>query len=234
MNIISLPNRDVLVICLPKRAVIAEIGVFRGDFSQRISKLSLPKELHLIDPWEYIEGREYPDSVHQEKNVQKNWDCAYNTVLRLFMSEIKHKQVHVHKGYSFDVLNEFPNAYFDWIYLDANHSYSSVKRDLELCARKVKPAGLICCDDYIERNPSDSFEYGTVEAVNEFCNTQGWRIVCWADNLWKGANYRNCVIAHEKFATAVQIRLAIKYFLSLRAHTFARRLISRILNKKYK
>lgn len=214
MKALVLPNRDALAMCLPKRKVVAEIGVFCGDFSKSILGRSFPKKLHLIDCWAYAKEREWPDAEYQEKNTPENWDSAYNTILRIFTSEIKQKQVQVHRGYSFEVLNQFPDSYFDWIYLDAEHSYSSVKRDLELSASKVKPEGLICGDDYIEGNPVDGFEYGVIEAVNEFCSSRQWRIICWADHLWEGENYRNFVIARKNFSNIAQARLAISYFFS--------------------
>ena len=56
--------------------------------------------------------------------------------------------VHVHRGASSDVLERFPDAYFDWIYIDGNHLYEYVRSDLEIAMRKVKPSGLITGDDY--------------------------------------------------------------------------------------
>src|SRR5215207_1602569 len=46
--------RDDLLGMMLKRAVCAEIGVWRGDFSQRILDVTLPRELHLVDPWAYM------------------------------------------------------------------------------------------------------------------------------------------------------------------------------------
>jgi hypothetical protein len=38
---------------LPKGGRWAEIGVFRGDFSETILRECKPRELHLIDPWQF-------------------------------------------------------------------------------------------------------------------------------------------------------------------------------------
>ena len=43
---------------------------------------------------------------------------------------------------------EFPDCFFDWVYIDGNHSYEAVRQDLELYWRKLKPGGYIVCDDY--------------------------------------------------------------------------------------
>ena len=36
---------------MPRGGVCAEIGVWKGDFSDRILRYANPKSLHLIDPW---------------------------------------------------------------------------------------------------------------------------------------------------------------------------------------
>lgn len=44
-------SRDELIALLPKGGVVAEVGVAFGDFSEVILARTLPKRLHLIDPW---------------------------------------------------------------------------------------------------------------------------------------------------------------------------------------
>ena len=52
-------------------------------------------------------------------------------------------RVELHKGMSHEVLEAFPNAFFDWIYIDADHSYTAVSRDAMAAAAKVKPGGSV-------------------------------------------------------------------------------------------
>jgi hypothetical protein len=44
-------DRAQLLSFLPEGGVVAEIGVARGDFSERILREGRASELHLIDPW---------------------------------------------------------------------------------------------------------------------------------------------------------------------------------------
>ncbi len=44
-------SRRELIAMLPKQAVGAEIGVWKGEFSAEILKVAAPKTLYLIDPW---------------------------------------------------------------------------------------------------------------------------------------------------------------------------------------
>jgi hypothetical protein len=45
-------------------------------------------------------------------------------------------------------LKAFPNGYFDWLYIDGDHSLEAVRGDLRLAMEKVKRGGLVCGDDY--------------------------------------------------------------------------------------
>lgn len=44
---------------------------------------------------------------------------------------------------------------FDVIFIDADHDYASVKRDLEISRRLIKPSGIIICHDYAPSNPAN-------------------------------------------------------------------------------
>ena len=56
---------------------------------------------------------------------------------------------------------EFPDRFFDLIYIDANHSYESVKKDIESWLPKLKMSGIIAGHDYDDHWP------GVVKAVDE-------------------------------------------------------------------
>ncbi|MDJ1178238.1 class I SAM-dependent methyltransferase [Roseofilum sp. BLCC_M91] len=160
-------KRDFLFNTLPKQSVGAEIGVHEGEFSQQMIEALSPKELHLIDPWEYQDSNDYKDALYGGKvnDGQKSMDERYARVCDKFSDSIKMGQIKIHRGYSTDVLEKFPDEYFDWIYIDGNHLYEYVKADLQLSLRKVKVNGLITGDDcYLGGWWGD----GVVKAVNEF------------------------------------------------------------------
>src|ERR1700722_8165156 len=54
------PRREDFLRRLPSRAVAAEIGVFRGEFTESILKINRPRELHLIDGWWELHGEHFP------------------------------------------------------------------------------------------------------------------------------------------------------------------------------
>ena len=46
-------DRNTLIELFPKNARWAEVGIYRGDFSQRIYDMAKPWELYLIDNWRF-------------------------------------------------------------------------------------------------------------------------------------------------------------------------------------
>ena len=77
-------------------------------------------------------------------------DHRYETVCLRFKSDICSGRVRIHRGYSSNVLDEFPDEYFDWVYIDGNHLYEFAKQDLERSFTKTKPGGYITGNDYQE------------------------------------------------------------------------------------
>jgi predicted O-methyltransferase YrrM len=64
----------------------------------------------------------------------------------------------------------FSDEYFDFIYIDGNHSYDAVKDDLTKWYPKLKKGGLIAGDDYSKLAEEKLFNYnfGVKRAVDEF------------------------------------------------------------------
>ena len=49
---------------------------------------------------------------------------------------------------SVEASSRFPNGYFDFVYIDADHQYQSVKDDINAWYEKVKPGGWMYFHDY--------------------------------------------------------------------------------------
>jgi hypothetical protein len=160
-------ERGDLLNLLPKGSVGAEIGVWRGDFSSRLLSVVRPARLHLVDPWKFETSSLYERAWYGGTGAknQAEMDAIYETVLRRFAQEAETGVVLVHRGPSAEIGMQFDDAYFDWVYIDGNHLYEYVKRDLEVFATKVKPGGLVTGDDYGVRGWWDN---GVTRAVDEF------------------------------------------------------------------
>ncbi len=162
----SSTSRDFLLQTLPKFSIGIEIGVNEGNFSERILEIVQPEKLHLIDPWRFEDGEFY--KAGEKIQDQKMMDIRFENVHKKFTKEIKKGSVVINRSTSEEILPIFDDNYFDWIYIDGNHFYEFVKKDLNLCYMKIKHGGLITGDDYYEGGWSEG---GVKKAVDEFVNT---------------------------------------------------------------
>ena len=158
-------TREELLNLLPKNSIGVEIGVFKGHFSDILLDIVNPKKLFLVDPW-----------LGNIKSGDKNGENMQHINGENFFNEIilpkyqNDERVILIRDFS-KKLSNVENDYFDWCYIDGDHSYEGVKFDLELLRDKVKNNGIIMCHDYI----SPRF-IGVVRAVDEFCQKYDLKI----------------------------------------------------------
>ena len=144
---------------LMENAVVAELGVLKGDFSEQILRSLKPAKLHLVDPW-YLQGLEWPWEKGDRSTIH-----ALTGILKDFEKELASGQVVLNIGYDQDVLAALPDAYFDWAYLDTTHEYAQTRTELQLLQRKVKASGVIAGDDW-RPDPAHP-HHGVYKAVQE-------------------------------------------------------------------
>ena len=88
-----------------------------------------------------------------------------------------HPEVRLCRQYTFDAVKNFPDSYFDLIYIDADHTYEGCIQDMELWWPKVKSGRFFTGDDYSKyRAKVTGVVFGVVEAVNEFATKQGVQV----------------------------------------------------------
>ena len=138
-------NRLAMLAKMPKDGVVAEIGVWNGAFSQAIMEVTSPKSLTLIDPWDLLAGQASDTWTHEKHEDASAMRSMYDSVVARNESN---PAVDVRKGFSAEVLETFPDNHFDWVYIDGNHLYDFVRRDVEISFDKVRPGGCIAGDDF--------------------------------------------------------------------------------------
>ena len=149
-------KRAYILFQLNKKAVIAEIGVWKGDFSKQIYDFSLPKKLILVDPWLFnpkIRGCA-PQVNGNEPLNQKFFDDAKLSTYQKFQNS---ENVFIIEKDSFNASILHKNNYFDYIYIDGEHSYEAVLNDLKYWYPKLKKHGKIFGDDFYWREEDNSF-----------------------------------------------------------------------------
>lgn len=155
-----IPGRSDLLAMIPKRSVIAELGVNMGDFSSEILKICEPKQLHLIDIW----------------GSERYHDDLFEGVKDRFKEQIENGTVVIHRMLSVEAANLFTDDFFDFVYIDTVHDYPTTRDELRAYAPKLKPDGILAGHDYNKGNWVKGLRYGVIEAVHEFAKNENWKL----------------------------------------------------------
>ena len=128
-----------------------EIGSHTGEGLAMIASTHLFDKIHVIEPF----------SGDEEFNKLYDWDWGdvrreWQTNTRLFKDFIQ-----LHRGFSHEKVDKFKDESMDLVYIDAEHDYDSVKRDIELYLPKIKHKGILAGHDYHHVWP------GVLKAVEE-------------------------------------------------------------------
>jgi len=110
-----------------KNLVGCEVGVDKGDNAVNIFNILDIKWLYLVDPYQVD-----PALKNVSFNKLRKWEKKIVWIYKT--SEEAHKDV--------------PDDSLDFVYIDGNHQYEFVKKDIRLWEPKVKGGGLICGHDY--------------------------------------------------------------------------------------
>jgi hypothetical protein len=172
---------------LPKNSVVAEVGTQYGYFAEQIMAIAKPKKLHLLD---YNFDLFKAEISKQQKSLVKEG--------------IENGTVELHEGDSSTILSSFPDEYLDWIYIDADHGYQGVCKDIQQGYTKVKAAGMMVFNDYTNWSVCEVMPYGVAKAVNEFCIANNWEIVFFA---FQSLGYHDVAIRKNTGETALRIPL---------------------------
>jgi len=137
----------------------AEVGVYRGVYSEKLLKAIPNLKLHGIDLWDVYRGyRDY--RKHDIRNAQqeatertKDYDCK------------------LIKGWSNEVVKQFDDESLDFVYIDCNHSFENTVQDIALWSKKVKKDGIVYGHDFKDWSHNwRHFEMGVIPAVTGWCN----------------------------------------------------------------
>jgi len=159
--------RNDLLHLLPKGGVAAEVGVYRGGFSAEILQITQPRELHLVDGWWELSGEQFSESFGRRSTRE-----AYREAKQSVEEWRGETECTFHVGDDVEILERFPDAYFDWVYLDTSHRYDQTRRELAVLDRKVK--GVISGHDW-HLNPHHPHACAC-RAVRELTEVSEWRL----------------------------------------------------------
>ena len=136
----------------------AEVGVSNGIHAVNILQ-NMPnvKLLYLVDP--YLEGSIWES--HKGPAKQRILE-ATKTATKQKMFPFVNRTQWIYK--QFEECTQEDVEPLDFIYIDGNHAYDHIKKDIELAGQLVKKGGVI--------GGHDIGSLGVDRAVKEFCETK--------------------------------------------------------------
>lgn len=183
-----LANRELALRELKKGGIVAEVGVAFGGFSEKILSCLEPSKFYAIDM--------YDDQIKGfwDKNIFEEQELShFDWYKKKFESYLDKGIMEMRQGLSWDCLADFPDEFFDYVYLDAAHDYESVKKDVTALYPKMKHNGIIQFNDYTYGNPR--VIYGVVPVVNGLINKTDSKVLFFC--MDKGG-YHNIVVQINK------------------------------------
>jgi hypothetical protein len=166
-------NRYEVLKNLPTGGTAVEVGVAYGDFSIHILNTLKPDLFIAIDSFVITAGKE-PWGRHTLQELQCSHQEYYT---RLFSEQIQRGKMVVKKGLSWDMLEQLPDNSIDYIYVDADHSYESVSKEIAILKLKVKPQAIVHFNDYTYFDQNALMPYGVPKAVNEFMLQENYELL---------------------------------------------------------
>jgi SAM-dependent methyltransferase len=151
---------------------VAEIGLGRGRTTRAVLESDcndIIEEYWAVDPWSIAHSR---DAWCRDQNFfdKEAWDvyrymCFFPQLKVIRMTSVEASKLFSHYE------KYVAGKYFDLVFIDAEHDYDNVKRDILAWYPLVKEGGIICGHDYASREP------GVVKAVNEVYGEDNIKVI---------------------------------------------------------
>jgi hypothetical protein len=141
---------------------LLEIGSYKGESTSIFAASRIFEKIFCMDPFD------------GEEEALSMLDDEWKDVKRNFYTNTRHwDNINLIQDYSYNQVNNFPDGFFDVIYIDADHSYEAVKNEIEKYTPKCKY--IIGGHDYYHSSP------GVIKAVDE---AFGNPTITFTDSSW--------------------------------------------------
>lgn len=204
---------------LNTKPYVAEVGVLRGENASKLLYELKPSFMWLIDKWEkmnsnnlhpfsdypfYIQNIEvYKEYFGGPLNEQETFDNLLNETKQKFIEFQNVKIIREDSIKSIDILKndlqKINKKYLDFVYIDANHQYDYVLRDLMYWHKILSDNGLIQLNDCCFSDAGAKQNLGVLYAVTEFTKRTDFFPVLLTNTDWSDIVLakRNSIISQK-------------------------------------
>jgi predicted O-methyltransferase YrrM len=141
-----------------------ELGTQRGLYAKYLLE-NTNLTLWLIDSWQHIDG--YNDIA----NVSNEQHARNLQATKVAVAPHEHRY-NIRKQFSVPAAEEFEDGFFDFVYVDADHSYKGTMDDLTAWYPawypKLRSGGLMAGHDFLNGENICGSEFGVRSAVFDF------------------------------------------------------------------
>jgi len=125
----------------------AEIGVYKGKMSTEMLRHFPGLKLYMVDRWQAYSHDEKTGDPHCAIALyeQKTWDKIYSRLESLVAEFGNRAKIMKMDSPAAAVLCK--NKYFDFVFIDGDHSYAGCRADIDAWKSKVKKGGFLCGHD---------------------------------------------------------------------------------------
>ena len=125
-----------------------EIGVQRGNYAEKMFKVIPGLEYYGVDAWTHYEG-------YRDIRASDRGQAAYDELFKNTTAKLAPYGAHLIRKWSTEAYKDFPDNFFDFVYIDGNHEFEHVTEDIANWSKKLKKGGIISGHDYARIHSSN-------------------------------------------------------------------------------
>ena len=158
--------RNLIKDRVPNGGIIAELGSWQGKSICSIADIIKEKNLRvvIIDTFEGSNGEEAIIGANKEVAKQIN-------LKQVFINNCNDFDIYpeIYQGTTHDMSSKFLDNYFDFVFIDADHSYDGALQDIQDWWPKVKRGGILADHDCCWKSVADALthEFGHLVLTNK-------------------------------------------------------------------
>ncbi len=153
----------------------AEIGVGDGKFSQQLVTKGGFSEFYSIDDWSPVTTDTF--DINGENYINEFSERCY----QWSREKLEPLGVNIIREKSCEAAKRFPDDFFDFIYIDADHREEAVVADIEAWYPKLRKGGMLAGHDYMDARMEwkDGIYslFGVKTAVDDFAEKNGLNLM---------------------------------------------------------
>lgn len=157
----------------------AEIGVFAGEMSAALLRGLPSLQLDMVDSWEGKGASYEGDSGDWHALLTQSAQDSFKqaAIDRTSFAQDRRSIIQQRS----EAAAAASTRVYDFVFIDADHSYEGCAADIRAWAGKVRPGGLLCGHDY----ENERFQkFGVTRAVDDFVKSQGLALELGENYCW--------------------------------------------------